>query len=335
MKDVISLTRALTDPKFYAEMFEEWGEEKNILFVSPQLSGKHLYKSLLPYFLMQSQEISAAVTSLKRYDHRKQLLGYEIDLSKAMIDWADFIVFPFTTQPLVQEIYEMIRATKPEVKIVYSVDFNFYELSKNHPYSDIFEDEMALSDVEDNMFFADMVLTSNIELSKYLIEKFKKLAATKYEGTQSYMGIATLPTMIDTELVLKNVEYDIQSSVSINAAPKETIHSESVNKAIDKVTSVAEEVKEKDLQRKEEEAVNKEHIQTYSTPPQKQISENNNTETETKKEEESKDLEKISKQDKKTKTANNGAKSATAAKSNNGKSKSTKSKRGRPRKEKK
>lgn len=332
MKDVISLTRALTDPNFYREMFEEWGEEKNILFVSPQLSGKHLYKSLLPYFLMQSQEISAAVTSLKRYDHRKQLLGYEIDLSKAMIDWADFIVFPFTTQPLVQEIYEMIRANKPEVKIVYSVDFNFYELSKNHPYSDIFEDEMALSDVEDNMFFADMVLTSNIELSKYLIEKFKKLAATKYEGTQSYMGIATLPTMIDTELVLKNVDYDIQSSVSINAKPTETIHSESVNKAIDKVTSVAEEVKEKDLQRKEEEAINKEHIQTYSTPPEKQISESNNTET---KKEENKDLEKISKEDKKTKkTGSHGAKSATAAKSDNGKSKS-KSKRGRPRKKEK
>lgn len=332
MKDVISLTRALTDPNFYREMFEEWGEEKNILFVSPQLSGKHLYKSLLPYFLMQSQEISAAVTSLKRYDHRKQLLGYEIDLANNMIQWADFIVFPFTTQPLVQEIYEMIRANKPEVKIVYSVDFNFYELSKNHPYSDIFEDEMALSDVEDNMFFADMVLTSNIELSKYLIEKFKKLAATKYEGTQSYMGIATLPTMIDTELVLKNVDYDIQSSVSINAKPTETIHSESVNKAIDKVTSVAEEVKEKDLQRKEEEAINKEHIQTYSTPPEKQISESNNTET---KKEENKDLEKISKEDKKTKkTGSHGAKSATAAKSDNGKSKS-KSKRGRPRKKEK
>ncbi len=55
MKDVLALTKAITDPTFYKEMFDEWGEEKNILFVSPQLSGKHLYKTLLPYFLMQSE----------------------------------------------------------------------------------------------------------------------------------------------------------------------------------------------------------------------------------------------------------------------------------------
>ena len=326
MKDVLALTKAITDPTFYKEMFDEWGEEKNILFVSPQLSGKHLYKTLLPYFLMQSEEISTAITSLKRFDHRKQLLGYEIDLTKNMIEWADFIVFPFTTQPLVQEIYEMIRAEKPEVRIVYSVDFNFYELSKSHPYSDIFEEEMVISDVEDNMFFADMVLTGNIELSKYLVEKFNKLIPIKYAGLESYMGIATIPTMIDVELVFKNVDYDIQKSVLINAKPTETIHTETVVKVIEKITDVAESVKEKDLIRKEEQAIDKEHIQTYSTDKDDEKKENTVNENNS--------SEKISEQHTKTKKTVSHGKSTAGAKDTSKSKSKPKRKRGRPKKEK-
>jgi len=318
MKDVISLTRAITDEKFYKDMFDEWGEEKNILFVSPQLSGKHLYKTLLPYFLLRSEEISTAITSLKKFDQRKQLLGYEIDLNNHMIQWADFIVFPFTTQPLVEEIYNSIRANKPEMKIVYSVDFNFYELSKNHPYSDIFEEEMVINDVEDNMYFADLVLTNNILLSKYLLEKFKKLVEVKYENVESYMGIATMPTMIDTEIVLKNIDYEILKSISVDAKPADTIHTPTVNKAIEKVTLVAEEVKEKDLIRKEEAAVEQEHINTYSTD--NKSSEGNSNKNE---------VEKISKPNKKNKKTSHGTKSA---KSGADKSKSTTGKRGRPKK---
>ncbi len=248
-----------------------------------------------------------------------------------MIEWADFIVFPFTTQPLVQEIYEMIRAEKPEVRIVYSVDFNFYELSKSHPYSDIFEEEMVISDVEDNMFFADMVLTGNIELSKYLVEKFNKLIPVKYAGLQSYMGIATIPTIIDVELVFKNVEYDIQKSVLINAKPAETIHTETVVKVIEKITDVAESVKEKDLIRKEEQAIDKEHIQTYSSDKDDEKKES--TENTVNENNDNKGSEKISEPNTKTKKTSHGKSTAGAKDTSKSKSK-PKRKRGRPKKEK-
>jgi hypothetical protein len=309
MKDVISLTRAVTDSNFYKEMFEEWGTEKNILFVSPQLSGKHLYKTLLPYFLLRSEEISTAITSLKRFDQRKQLLGYEIDLHPQMIEWADYIVFPFTTQPLVEEIYNSIRESKPEIKIVYGVDFNFYEIPKDHPYHEIFSEEMVISDVEDNMYFADLVLTNNVLLSQYFLEKFKKLTETKYKGVEGYMAVATIPTMIDTEIVLKNIDYNVEKSVSVQAKPTETIHTEDVNKGIEKVTAVAEAVKEKDLSRKEEEKEVSEHVKTYKSPKEKVKKESNNK------------LEKIS-NNKKTKKDSHGE-SATRKSGSKSNTKST------------
>ena len=91
MKDVLSLTRAITEVEYYSDMFEKWGEDKNILFVSPQLSGRHLYKTILPFFCLSSQNVATAITSLKRYDYKKQLLDFQIDLNDEMVDLKECI----------------------------------------------------------------------------------------------------------------------------------------------------------------------------------------------------------------------------------------------------
>jgi len=39
---------------YQEKQFDEWGEEKNILFVDAHLSGRHLYKIILPYFGLMS-----------------------------------------------------------------------------------------------------------------------------------------------------------------------------------------------------------------------------------------------------------------------------------------
>lgn len=271
MKDILSLKRAITENEYYENMFSKWGSEKNILFVSPQLSGKSLYKSILLFQCLPHKDekgevtIATGITSLKPYDYRKQLMDYEIELTDKHILWADFIVFPFTTQPLSQDVYKKIRAIKPSVKIVYSVDFNFYELSQNHPYKRIFSDEMILSQVEDNMYFANVVAVDNIMLLKYLFDKVKlELMETKYVGVEGYMTLTCLPTMIDSEIVLKNVDYEPENASFVK---KPTIHTEAVNDLIEETEKAALKLKEEFLKSekttvKKEESVSEKEVKS-------------------------------------------------------------------------
>jgi hypothetical protein len=253
MKDILSLKRAITDTDYYETMFSKWGSEKNILFVSPQLSGKHLYKSILPFQCLPDKKedgeliIATGITSLKPYDYRKQLIEYEIELTDKHIHWADFIIFPFTTQPLSQDVYKKIRGIKHSVKIMYSVDFNFYELSELNPYKNIFSDSMILSQVEDNMYFSDSVIVDNLMLADYLVKKVKSLMEGKYKDVQGYMGITCLPTMIDSEIVLKNVEYEPENALFVK---KESIHSPAVNDLIEETEKAALKLKEEYLKNK-------------------------------------------------------------------------------------
>jgi len=271
MKDILSLKRAITDTDYYESMFTKWGVEKNILFVSPQLSGKHLYKSILPFLCLPNKSesgdvtIATGITSLNTYDYRKQLMSYELELTDKHILWADFIIFPFTTQPLSNDVYKKIRGIKPSVKIVYSVDFNFYELSEVHPYKRIFSDPMILSQVEDNMYFADVVMVDNLMLIKYFFEKFKNgLMETKYLGVEGYMSLSCLPTMIDSEIVLKNVDYEPENASFVK---KETIHTEAVNDLIEETDKAAQKLKEEYLKSgkqtvKKEESVSEKEVKS-------------------------------------------------------------------------
>lgn len=253
MKDILSLKRAITDTDYYESMFSKWGTEKNILFVSPQLSGKHLYKSILPFHCLPHKSengevtIATGITGLNTYDYRKQLMDYEIELTDKHIMWADYIVFPFTTQPLSQDVYKKIRAIKTPIKIMYSVDFNFYELSDTHPYKRIFSDEMILSQVEDNMYFSDSVVVDNTLLVKYFYDKFKSLMEGKYKDVQGYMNLTCIPSMIDSEIVLKNVDYEPENASFVK---KPTIHPPAVNELIEETEKTALKMKEEALKTK-------------------------------------------------------------------------------------
>lgn len=248
MKPILDLTRAISNSDYFVNQFTKMGDEKNILFINPQLSGKCLYKMILPFFSLYSEKIATAISGLRKYDYETQLLGGdEIILDEQMIEWADFIVFPFTTQPLVAEYYEKIRNTNQECKIIFLIDFNFYNLRETHPYKKVFNEPMVLSAMEDNIWFADICLTSNALLVDYLVEKFQGLGKTKYANTPSYLNIACMPYMIDTDIVLKNVEFDPMKPILVN--PNE--HSTETKSHIDEVAKTAEVMKEADLAEKQ------------------------------------------------------------------------------------
>lgn len=245
MKAILELTKAITDDNYHSQQFDVWGSDKNILFINPQLSGKHLYKMLLPSRIMRSEGISTAITTISKYDPHGQLLGgKEVELNDTMINWAEYFVFPFTTQPL-GDLYERIREINSDAKIVYSIDFNFYELSDKHPYKYIFDELSVISDVEDNIFFSDIALVSNAKFQELLTYKFKELITKgKYKGVPTKLVVGCFPFMIDSEIMYENVEFDIQDFCTVT-------HTPFVKEELEKTSKVFEELKTKDIKGKD------------------------------------------------------------------------------------
>lgn len=254
MKKIIDLERSMNDPKFFEAQFKHNGTQKNILFVNPQRSGRHFYKMILPYIAMQSNEVKCAITSISKYDQKAQLIGGreiqfsdepDLELRKKketeMIKWSDSIIFPFTTQPLVLDIYANIRKVNPHCKIVYNVDFNFLALSKNNPYYEIFAEPSVRNAVEDNIYFSDLTLTSNPLFADYLVQYFQKLIPEKYSDIHDHKCfINTLFIMSDPEIMLENVDFNPDEPLS---SKPPTAHTPEVVELLEKTSKSAEKIK--------------------------------------------------------------------------------------------
>jgi len=161
----------------------------------------------MPYVLLYEYDVmGTAMIGMDKFKPNNEYDFTNIPLYSKQILWADYIVFPFSVQNL-SPLYDNIRYINPEVKIVYNVDFNFYLLGKTHPLHEKFNNEETITVLEDNIFFADLCLTTNMELSKYLAKKFSdELNETKYKGIESNVEIATLPLLIDEPLIMENIE---------------------------------------------------------------------------------------------------------------------------------
>ncbi len=129
-------------------------------------------------------------------------------------------------------------------KIVFCVDFNYYEMPKEHPYAELFAHEGIKEQVERNVLKADLVLVTNMALHEYLLKKFTDLVADKYKNVITKVVFGCVPYLIDTEIVFQNIEFESQKPEPI------------INKDIfKKVAEVAEEIKKEDLKFNKEKAI--------------------------------------------------------------------------------
>ena len=210
MKSVADIYVKLKDKEFFDNQFKEIHWNKNILFINPQLSGRHFYKYILPYISMY--EFSAwatAVTSIDRYKPNKEYEPIKIPLHSVQILWADYIIFPFVFDDLT-ESYDNIRKINPDINIVFNVDFNYYEIPKNHPLQKDFKQRNATENIEKNIYNSDLTLVTNNKLTEVLLEKLKDLSENKFKDLDTYVSIGTLPLLIDEEIILENVELERQ-----------------------------------------------------------------------------------------------------------------------------
>jgi glycosyltransferase involved in cell wall biosynthesis len=209
MKILNDIFKDIREKEFFDNQFKEIHWNKNVLFINPQLNGRHFYKYLMPYLAMYEYNAWAtAITGIDRYKPNKEYESVKIPLSSMQILWADYVVFPFSFDDL-SEAYKNLRKINPSINIVFNVDFNYYELSKQHPVYKDFQSRNALDNIEKNIFNSDLTLTTNTKLTEVILEKFKELSESKFKDQESYVSIGTLPLFIDTEIIMENIETSI------------------------------------------------------------------------------------------------------------------------------
>ena len=210
MKSILDIEKQLKDEAYFSAQIAHSHKNCNVLFVSPYKTAMGVYKYMLPYILMQDDGIAnCALTGLEKFDEQKQYVEIDIPLTSNQIQWADVIVFPFTTQALYsgqshESVYHMIRKINPDIRIVYNVDFNFYLLDKNHTQQEMFT-KNTVRNIEDNMFYADLTCCSNMLLVDYLQKKLAALKKTRYKDIDTNAQIMAYPLLIDEGIFMENV----------------------------------------------------------------------------------------------------------------------------------
>jgi hypothetical protein len=246
MKSVLDLTKAITDNDYFKEQFADSGIDKNILFVEPQLTSKHLYKYIIPFFSFYNENVYTAITGLEKYDPYRQIVSLSTNLNQKQIKWANYIVFPFTTMDLSKDygMYQAIREVNPNCKIVFNVDFNFYLLPDEHPHKELFNFPQVIDSTEKNILMCDLCLTNNMVLYNYLIKKFTNLVEKKYANLEDIpVNFGCSPYLIDEQIVMQNIDFD-------SYKPEPVINKE----IFKKVADVADELKKEDLENNKEKA---------------------------------------------------------------------------------
>jgi glycosyltransferase involved in cell wall biosynthesis len=223
MKEILDIFKELhnSESGYLENQFKQIHWNKNVLYVNPQLNGRHFYKYILPYIVMYEFDgWATALTSIDKYKPNKEYELVNIPIDSKQILWADLIILPFTYFNM-KDIYSKIRMINPNIKIVFNVDFNYYQISKNHPLHSIFSTADNISNIEDNIFYSDLTYVTNAKLCDVLIEKFdNELNNNKYKGIFSNVHIGTLPIFTDKDLILGNVTEEL---VPLPAEEKETL----------------------------------------------------------------------------------------------------------------
>lgn len=207
MKEVQSIYDDLQTDNFIDEQFNEIHWNKNILFTNLSMSGRNFYRYILPYTVLFEYDVcSTALLGLEKFSEHKQYMELDTRLNSRQILWADYIVIPFTPKPLI-DVYSRIKQINPDISIIFNVDFNYYRLSSSHPYYEMFGTDDAIDSIEDNIFYSDIMLTTNTKLAEFILDKFKNdLNKTKYNGINSLVEIGCFPILIDEQVVLENLE---------------------------------------------------------------------------------------------------------------------------------
>ncbi|TPN85826.1 glycosyltransferase [Aquimarina algicola] len=165
----------------------------NILYVAPKENASGYYRMVLPYrFLYFHATFDTHVVGLGKEDFSKPFaLSKELELDQ-WAAWADYMIFPMTTQPL-HYLCKAFKSIHPKLRLVMDIDTPIHFLSKHDPLSKKL-DQKKLESLEQNMLQMDMLTFSNDRLLDAYFNYF--LARKQLEKMPNLEYIPTLFTKL-------------------------------------------------------------------------------------------------------------------------------------------
>lgn len=132
------------------------GRQPNILFMSPMLNKQGLYRMIFPSLELNANgNFNCIITNIIPEDPTKSIDNFNVPVKPELIQWADYVVFPTTTQRL-NRIMADIKKLNPNVKVFMDVDRNYHKINPNNYLFSRYKPYMR--QIEDNMLYADAVL---------------------------------------------------------------------------------------------------------------------------------------------------------------------------------
>jgi hypothetical protein len=197
MKIVSDLYKKIRNTSYYRSQFAESNNKKKVLFLDPIMTDFDWYTCLIPYFALEENgNIQTAVTGLYRFSELET--KPQTVLSTTEIAWADVIVVPFTLEKFfgANELFDAIRKMKPAIKIIFTVEFDFYEIKADHYLLKDNPDskEAIIERLEGNCKAADRILVMNEKL------------ATKLK-TKGFPDVKRMPVFYSDEVIKENVDF--------------------------------------------------------------------------------------------------------------------------------
>jgi hypothetical protein len=153
----------------YAKLFPEFlnfnSQKIKMLFVSPRMDENGWYQQILPalYFSRKGKYVSACITNITKSKQELDCTTSKFIIPKMLIKSADIVVFPFVTQDL-ELAYRAIRGINDRAKIIYTIDYDFYDIPELHAKAELFKKPEIIEAVNKNIFYADKIFVPSMNM---------------------------------------------------------------------------------------------------------------------------------------------------------------------------
>jgi len=196
----------------YAKLFPEYfnfnSQKAKILFVSPRLDENGFYQHILPalYLSKKGKYVSSCITNINKSKQELDCTTSKFIIPKILIQSADIVVFPFVSQDLIPA-YRAIRAINSKCRIIYTVDYDFYNIPESHKRKQLFLKEEDFIVVEKNIYYSDKALVPNFEL----LRKFQERMNNKFEHQKTII-FEKIPFLLSPEN-FKGIDLQIEPEI--------------------------------------------------------------------------------------------------------------------------